>query len=68
MTDAAVALSPFRHTITNDPTRVIKSYCPECGEFVAASPSFKIVLIAEALHHCPCESGDNRKADSAPIA
>ncbi len=68
MNDDVVTLGPFRHTIAKDSTRVIKSYCPECGEFVAASPSFKIILIAEALHHCPCEYGDNRKADSAPTA
>jgi hypothetical protein len=44
---------PFRHTVTEDAAKVIESYCPECGAFVAASPSFKTIVIAEALHHCP---------------
>jgi hypothetical protein len=28
------------------------SYCPRCGNFVAASPDPRIIAIAEAIHDC----------------
>jgi hypothetical protein len=42
----------FLHTIDPSGARVIMSYCPRCGRFVAASPSLRIILIAEAMHAC----------------
>jgi hypothetical protein len=46
----------FLHTIDPSGARVIMSYCPRCSGFVAASPSLKIILIAEALHTCPSKA------------
>jgi hypothetical protein len=63
MNDDVLPLGPFRHTITKDAAKVIESYCPECGAFVAASPSFKTILIAEALHHCADRYGDQGLAE-----
>jgi len=45
----------FLHTIDPSGARVIMSYCPRCNGFVAASPSLKIILIAETLHACSKE-------------
>jgi hypothetical protein len=42
----------FLHAIDLMSARVIMSYCPRCGKFVAASPDLKIILIAEAHHDC----------------
>ncbi len=44
--------SDFKHCIKSQSPRVIESFCPICEAFVAASPSLRIILIAEALHSC----------------
>ena len=45
--------SEFLHDIDRRQSqRIITSRCPLCEVFVAASPDFRIILIAEALHHC----------------
>ena len=42
----------FLHTVADDGYRVIVSLCPMRGGFIAASPSLRIILIAEVLHAC----------------
>lgn len=37
---------------SNGAPDILQSYCAVCGAFVAASPSLKLILIAEALHCC----------------
>lgn len=42
----------FLHRMAQTSPGVIVSHCHVCGGFVAASPSVRIILIAEALHAC----------------
>ena len=42
----------FLHTVDPSGARVVMSYCPRCGKFVAASPDPRIIAIAEAIHDC----------------
>lgn len=39
-------------TRASDGVQLIESHCAMCGGFVAASPSLKLVQIAESLHSC----------------
>ena len=41
----------FVHLSTRQQTLVV-SFCQQCGEFVAASPSGSNLISAEAAHHC----------------
>lgn len=39
--------------VTSTTSRIVESYCDDCGTFIAASPSLCIVIAIEQLHHCP---------------
>jgi hypothetical protein len=32
---------------------LLASYCPACGQLVAASPHVKLVQFVETIHECP---------------
>ena len=40
----------FLHTVDSSGARVILSYCPRCGRFVAGSSDPEILRLAEELH------------------
>jgi hypothetical protein len=47
----------FLHIIDDSEDRLIVSRCIFCGVFIAASPSLKVLRMAEAFHDCPAMLG-----------
>jgi len=35
-------------------TKLVESYCPDCGRLIAASPFPRLLMIVEALHEGRC--------------
>ena len=48
----------FRHFPAKEDSRLVVSYCVNCGQMIAASPRLENLFFVEDLHHKHDEEGD----------
>jgi hypothetical protein len=46
---------------------LVASYCPACGQLVAASPHVNLLQFVEAIHACPESNAFRRPTPSTQI-
>ena len=49
--------------MTSQSSRLIESSCANCGVFIAATPSTRLLESLENLHHCPSSSEEAMTRD-----
>lgn len=50
--------APAAITSRSSNPRIVEAYCASCGNFIAASPSPKLLNIVERMHVCPSGEAD----------